>query len=65
MAVLTIAHTTAAKDFDMEASIEHGHATNNGVKIHYAATGQGPLIVMTTTSKSIPDRPIWNIPRLW
>jgi len=43
---MTIALTAVAKDFDMEASIEHGYATNNGVKIHYAAMGQGPLIMM-------------------
>ncbi len=30
----------------METSIEHGYATNNGVRIHYAAMGKGPLMVM-------------------
>ena len=30
----------------MEPSIEHGYATNNGVRIHYAAIGHGPLVVM-------------------
>ncbi len=38
--------TASAKDSDMSASIEHGYATNNGVRIHYAALGQGPLVVM-------------------
>jgi len=26
--------------------VEHGYADNNGVKIHYASLGQGPLVVM-------------------
>ena len=26
--------------------IKHGYADNNGVKIHYAETGEGPLVVM-------------------
>ena len=31
---------------DIERRVAHGFATNNGVRIHYAALGQGPLIVM-------------------
>ena len=31
---------------DVEDRVEHGYATNNGVKIHYASLGKGPLIVM-------------------
>src|SRR5882762_7822044 len=31
---------------DVEDRVEHGYASNNGVKIHYAAMGKGPLIVM-------------------
>jgi pimeloyl-ACP methyl ester carboxylesterase len=31
---------------DLEDRVEHGYATNNGVKIHYASLGKGPLIVM-------------------
>ena len=45
-ATITISFTAAAKDSDMEKLVEHGYATNNGVKIHYAALGTGPLIVM-------------------
>ena len=45
-AASTIALTVTAQDSDMEPSIEHGYATNNSVRIHYAATGQGPLVVM-------------------
>ncbi len=45
-AAITIPFIAAAKDSDMEKLVEHGYATNNGVKIHYAAMGKGPLIVM-------------------
>jgi len=31
---------------DVEDRVEHGYASNNGVKIHYASLGKGPLIVM-------------------
>jgi pimeloyl-ACP methyl ester carboxylesterase len=31
---------------DIERRVTHGTATNNGVRIHYAALGQGPLVVM-------------------
>ncbi len=31
---------------DIENYVEHGYADNNGVKIHYASLGSGPLIVM-------------------
>ncbi len=31
---------------DFESTVTHGYANNNGVKIHYASAGQGPLIVM-------------------
>jgi epoxide hydrolase 4 len=31
---------------DVESRVRHGHADNNGVKIHYASLGSGPLIVM-------------------
>ncbi len=30
----------------LEARVEHGYADSNGVKIHYASLGKGPLIVM-------------------
>lgn len=30
---------------DFDRSVEHGYADSNGVKIHYAALGDGPLIV--------------------
>jgi epoxide hydrolase 4 len=31
---------------DIDRYVEHGYADNNGVKIHYASLGSGPLIVM-------------------
>jgi pimeloyl-ACP methyl ester carboxylesterase len=31
---------------DIEARVKHGYADSNGVKIHYASLGSGPLIVM-------------------
>ena len=31
---------------NLEERVEHGYADNQGVKIHYASLGQGPLIVM-------------------
>ncbi len=36
----------AADMSDFEKRVEHGYADNNGVKIHYASLGQGPLVVM-------------------
>lgn len=43
---ITVSSTALAEDINMEKLVEHGYATNNGVKIHYAAMGKGPLIVM-------------------
>jgi epoxide hydrolase 4 len=31
---------------DIESRVKHGYADNNGVKIHYATLGSGPLVVM-------------------
>ena len=45
-ASLTLTLNTPAKEFTMTAAFEHGYATNDGVRIHYAALGRGPLIVM-------------------
>ena len=38
--------TTPIAPNDIETYVEHGYADNNGVKIHYASLGSGPLIVM-------------------
>lgn len=31
---------------DIEKQVQHGYADNNGVKIHFASLGKGPLVVM-------------------
>ena len=31
---------------DIDSKVTHGYADSNGVKIHYASLGQGPLIIM-------------------
>jgi len=36
----------AAAEEDVFAQVKHGYAENNGVKIHYASMGSGPLVVM-------------------
>jgi len=35
-----------AASADFEAKVKHGYADSNGVKIHYASAGSGPLVVM-------------------
>ncbi|HLE70595.1 MAG TPA: alpha/beta hydrolase, partial [Vicinamibacteria bacterium] len=36
----------AAMTSDVYDRVEHGDADSNGVRIHYASLGQGPLVVM-------------------
>ncbi len=36
----------AACASDIESRVKHGYADSNGVKIHYASLGEGPLVVM-------------------
>ena len=36
----------AAAAADIEDKVKHGYADSNGVKIHYATIGSGPLVVM-------------------
>lgn len=43
--VLMITALYASAD-DLESRVKHGYADSNGVKIHYASLGSGPLIVM-------------------
>jgi len=38
--------SSAAAAADLEDRVTHGYADSNGVKIHYAKIGSGPLIVM-------------------
>ena len=42
--VCCIAMSAASADF--ESKVKHGFADSNGVKIHYASIGTGPLVVM-------------------
>ena len=39
-------NVTALAGTDLETRVEHGYADSNGVKIHYASLGKGPLVVM-------------------
>ena len=36
----------AVSDTDFQSRVAHGYADNNGVKIHYATLGTGPLMIM-------------------
>ena len=42
----TAAFADNGRDADFMQEVEHGYADNNGVKIHYATVGKGPLVVM-------------------
>ena len=46
LTALALFNATALADSDLEKRVEHGYADSNGVKIHYASLGKGPLIVM-------------------
>jgi len=46
MCTLALLLVTATSWADIWSEVEHGYADNNGVKIHYATVGQGPLVVM-------------------
>lgn len=43
---LTCSMAVSAEDSNVEKRVEHGYATNNTVKIHYATLGRGPLVLM-------------------
>ena len=45
-ASLTIPDCAPGAEPDLATRVEHGYATNNGVRIHYANLGKGPLILM-------------------
>ncbi len=42
----TLFSGTARADNHASLNVTHGFADNNGVKIHYASVGEGPLVVM-------------------
>lgn len=43
---LLLAGTVSLSQADVWDEVEHGHADNDGVRIHYAAMGEGPLVVL-------------------
>ena len=44
--LLAVALTMNIEAADLDKQVTHAYAENNGVKIHYATLGSGPLIVM-------------------
>ncbi len=44
--VLVVCAVGAASADDIYDQVEHGYADNDGVTIHYASLGEGPLVVM-------------------
>jgi len=45
-AMLVAAAAGPARAADIDGKVTHGYADSNGVKIHYAMMGSGPLVVM-------------------
>jgi epoxide hydrolase 4 len=46
MLLLFSVQAKGATTSDFESSVKHDYANSNGVKIHFASAGQGPLVVM-------------------
>jgi pimeloyl-ACP methyl ester carboxylesterase len=44
--VASVRNAEAAPPLEIEGKVTEGYATNNGVRIHYARLGTGPLMVM-------------------
>lgn len=44
--ILPVLLALSLRAADIESKVTHGYANSNGVKIHYASLGKGPLIVM-------------------
>jgi pimeloyl-ACP methyl ester carboxylesterase len=42
----SVAGSRGKAQVDLDKKVEHGYADSNGVKIHYASLGKGPLVVM-------------------
>jgi pimeloyl-ACP methyl ester carboxylesterase len=45
-AALLQAAEPRSQTLPIEARVSHGYATNNGVRIHFASIGKGPLVIM-------------------
>ena len=46
VALLVVAAAGTVRAADIDDRVTHGYADSNGVKIHYATMGSGPLVVM-------------------
>jgi pimeloyl-ACP methyl ester carboxylesterase len=46
LCALTLLNAAGLAQTDLDNRVEHGYANSNGVKIHYASLGKGPLVVM-------------------
>lgn len=46
MIALALSSVLGLAQADILDEVEHGYADNNGVKIHYATVGEGPLVIM-------------------
>jgi pimeloyl-ACP methyl ester carboxylesterase len=46
LCALTMLSASGLAQTDLDNRVEHGYANSNGVKIHYASLGKGPLVVM-------------------
>lgn len=46
LAILFTLAVSGMSSADIMDEVEHGYADSNGVKIHYATVGEGPLVVM-------------------
>ena len=44
--LVTLAFAVATQAAGIDGKVKDGYADSNGVKIHYASVGSGPLIVM-------------------
>ncbi len=44
--LLLLAAVASGAHANLHDEVSHGYADNNGVKIHYASVGEGPLVVM-------------------
>src|SRR5215469_3556023 len=44
--LVALLSSAAAFSADIDSKVKHGYADSNGVKIHYASLGSGPLIIM-------------------
>jgi pimeloyl-ACP methyl ester carboxylesterase len=46
VAIILLFALNLSASADVMSKVKHGYADNNGIKIHYASLGEGPLVVM-------------------